>query len=135
MPKGRRAPAEGQQTLDGEQAAVLVKGAKYISGRPFSAWGSDNGQGRFPVCRNWFTKPHLHYSEPCTFQGKSLKHPPGQEFWAGWHPEPLCRVKSKGTFCLCLALWMGTSSRRCAGQVETQQRRVSPSTAAWIRAR
>ena len=101
MTKGRKAPVEGQRTLDGKRAAAFVKGTKFIPpgrpGRPLSAQDSVNGKKQCPVCEHWFTKLHLHYSEPFTFQDKSLKHLPGREFWTDWHPEPLCRVENKGT--------------------------------------
>ena len=101
MTKGRKAPVEGQRTLDGKRAAAFVKGTKFIPpgrpGRPLSAQGSVNGKKQCPVCEHWFTKLHLHYSESFTFQDKSLKHLPGREFWTDWHPEPLCRVENKGT--------------------------------------
>ena len=35
-----------------------------------------------------------------------------------------CAASITKVLCLCLALWMGTSSQRCAGQVATQQRRA-----------
>ena len=78
-------PSRGRSTFHWAVLGVRFRRRRTSTGR-------DNA-----VCKHWLTKLHLHYSEPFTFQDKSLKHLPGREFWTDWHPEPLCRVENKGT--------------------------------------